>query len=76
MLQVSHIAGNDRSQQACAHHQVHVGGVLRPANRVVAQYHVADGAPAQRGDKGNHDHTKNIHICAAQRPARRTWLLP
>ena len=62
MLHALHVARNDGGQQTGRHHQIDIGRVLRPANGVVAQHHVTVGAAAQCGDKGNHDHAKNIHI--------------
>jgi hypothetical protein len=33
----------------------------------VAQHHVADGAAAQGGDEGDHDHAKDVHVAPACR---------
>ena len=45
--------------------------MLCPDDRIVSENDVANGASAQRGNKRNHSHPKNIHIAASCRQCAR-----
>ena len=62
MFHALHITRNDRGQETGRHHKIDINGVLRPANWVVAQHHIADGAATQSGHESNHHDTEDVHI--------------